>query len=56
MKCHRTEGAITIKTKKELARELDRLLDKGIHNIAEKDRWMVDLDPSDKAVMSMQEI
>ena len=46
MKRQRTEGAIAVKTKEQLGRELvDRLLDKDIHDISEKDRWMLDLYP-----------
>ena len=55
MKHHHTEGNIAPKTKEELAKELDRLLDMDIHNITDKNRWMLDMDPSDRAVMSMQE-
>ena len=55
MKHHRIEGSVAIKTKEELVRELDRLLDTDIHNIADKNRWMLDMDPSDRAVMSMRE-
>ena len=55
MKHHCTESSIAIKTKEELARELDRLLETDIHNIAEKNRWMMNMDPSDRIVMSMQE-
>ena len=56
MKYHSTKGAIAIKTKEQLTRKLERLLDKDIHSIVEKDRGMLDLDPSDKAVMNMQEM
>ena len=56
MKPRCTKGTIAIEIKGQLARELDRLLDKDIHNIAKEDRWMVDLDPLDKAVMSMLEM
>ena len=38
MKYRRTEGNIVPKTKEELARELDKLLDTDIHNIADKNR------------------
>ena len=55
MKHHRTKGVIAIKRKEELARELDRLLNTGIRNISDKNRWMLDMDPSDRVVMSMQE-
>ena len=56
MKCHRSKGSsIVIKTKEGLARELDRLLDTDIHSIAGKNRWVLDMDPSDRVVMSMQE-
>jgi hypothetical protein len=55
-KHHCTEGAIAIKNKSWLARELYRLTDKDIHNLTKKDRWMLDLDPSDKAVMNMREM
>ena len=30
-------------------------MDTDIHNIADKNRWMLDMDPSDRAVMSMRE-
>ena len=56
MKHHRTKGTIGINTRGQLARELDSLLDKDIHNIAEKYGWMLDLDTSDKAVVSMWEL
>ena len=36
MKHQRTEGSIVLKMKEELARELDKLLDTDIHNIADK--------------------
>ena len=55
MKHHRTERSIALKTKEELARELEKLLDTDIHNIADKNRWMLDMDPADVAVMSMRE-
>jgi hypothetical protein len=55
MKHHRTEGSIALKTKEELARELDKLLDTDIHNIADKNRWMLDMDPAGIAVMSIRE-
>ena len=55
IKHHRTKGSIATKMKEELARELDRLLDTDIHNIADKNRWMLDMNPSDRAVMSMRE-
>ena len=55
MKQHRIEGNIALKTKEELARELDKLLDTDIHNIADKNRWILDMYPSDRAVMSMRE-
>ena len=54
MKHHRTEDEIAIKTNEKIARELDRLLDKDIFTITDNDRCMLDLDPSDKAVMSMR--
>ena len=53
MKHHRTKGCIAIKTREELARELDRLVDIDIHNIIDKERWMLDMDPSHRAVMSV---
>jgi hypothetical protein len=56
VKHHRIEGTITIKTRGQLARELDRLLDKDICNMSKKVRWMLDMDPSKKALLSMQEI
>ena len=56
MKYHRIKGVIAIKTKEDIVRELDIPLDKDIHNTAEKDRLMLDLDPSDKTVMSMGEM
>jgi hypothetical protein len=37
-------------------RDLDTLLNKDIHNITKKDRSMLDLDPSDEAVMSIWEL
>ena len=55
MKHHRTEGSIALKTKEVLARELDRLLDLDIHNIADRNRWMLDMDPVDIAVMRIRE-
>ena len=55
MKHHYTERSITLKTKEVLARELDRLLDADIHNIADRNRWMLDMDPVDVAVMSIKE-
>ena len=55
MKHHRTKGSIVIKTREEIARELDRLLDTDIHSISDKDIWILDIDLSDSAVMSMRE-
>ena len=52
---HRTKGSIAFKMKEELVRELNRLLDTDIHNIADKNRWMLDMDPVDVVVMSMRE-
>jgi hypothetical protein len=57
MKNHHIKGIIAIKTRVQLARELDRLLNKDIHNIAGKNRWMLDyMDPLNRAVMSMWEM
>ena len=56
MKHHHTEGTIAIKTRRQLARELDRLFDKDIYNIAKKDSWVLDLDLLNKVVMSMREM
>ena len=50
-----TKGNISPKTIEELARELKKLVDTDIHNIAGKNRWMLDVDLSDRAVMSMRE-
>ena len=55
MKHNHTKGSIALKTKEELARELGRLLDTDIHNITDKNRWMMDMDPVDVAVMSIRE-
>ena len=55
MKNHRNEGSIASKTKEEVVRELDKLVDTDIHNIADTNRWMLDMDPSERAVMSMQD-
>ena len=55
MKHHCTEGSISLKTKEELAKELNKMLDTNIHNIADKNRWMLDMDPSNVVVMSMRE-
>ena len=52
---HRTEGSIILKTKEELARERDKLLDTDMHNIVDKNIWMLDMDLADAAVMSMGE-
>ena len=52
---HRIEGSIALTTKKELARELNTLLDTDIHNIPDKNRWILDMDPLDRVVMIMRE-
>ena len=49
-------SSIALKMKEELARELDKLLDKDIQNITDKNRWMLDMDPLDSVVMSMRKI
>ena len=54
MKFYRTEGTIAIKTKDKLERELDRLLDTDKHNIVDKNRWMLNMDLSDRAVLSAE--
>ena len=51
-----TEGILALKRKEELAREYDRLLDTYIHNIADKNKLMLDMNPADVAVISMREI
>ena len=56
MKHHHTKGAIAIKTKKQLARQLDKLLDKDIHNIQDRDRWLLDLQQSDIGEMSLRQL
>ena len=55
MKHHRIEGGIALKSKEELVRELDELFDTDIHNIVDKNRWMLDMDLSDRLVTSMRE-
>ena len=55
MKPQGIKGSITLKTKEELSTELDTLLDTDIHSIADMNRWMLDMDSSDVAVMSMRE-
>ena len=45
-----------VETKEQLARELDRLLDKYIHSIAKKDKCMLDVDTLDRAMMKMREM
>ena len=54
MKFYRMEGSIAIKTKDKLERELDRLLDTDKHNIVDKNRWMLNMDLSDRAVLSAE--
>jgi hypothetical protein len=56
MKDHCIKGAIVVETKEQLARELDRLLDKYIHSIAKKDKCMLVVDTSDRAMMKMREV
>ena len=56
MKHHHTKGAIAIKTKEQLARQLDKLLDKDIHNIQDRDRWLLDLQQSDIGEMSLRQL
>ena len=51
MKHQRTKGSIALKTREELAKELDRILDTDIHSIADKNRWMLNMDPVNVAVM-----
>ena len=48
-------GNIALKTKEKLARELNKLLDTDIDTITDKNRRMLDMNPSDSAVMSMRE-
>ena len=56
MKHHQTKGAIIIETREQLGRELDKLLNKDIHNIQERDRWLLDLQQSDVGDMSLRQI
>ena len=55
MKHHPTEGSIAIKMEEELARELDRLVDTDIHNIVDTNKWIMDMDQSDRAATRMRE-
>ena len=56
MKHHHTKGAIALETREKLARELDKLLDKDIHNIQDRDRWLLDLQQSDAGEMSLRQL
>ena len=56
MKHHQTKGAIALETREQLARELDKLLDKDIHNIQDRDRWLLDLQQSDVGEMSLRQL
>jgi len=56
MKHHHTKGMLAIQTREELHSELDKLLDKDIHNIPARDRWMLDLQESDIDEMSIRQL
>ena len=56
MKHQGTEGSIVTKTREQLVRDLDRLLDTDIHIIRDKERRRLDMDLSERAMMSMWEI
>ena len=47
---------LAIQTREELSSELDKLLDKDIHNIPARDRWMLDLQESDIGNMSIRQL
>ena len=56
MKHHHTKGMLAIQTREQLSLELDKLLDKDIHNIPARDRWMLDLQESDIGDMSIRQL
>ena len=56
MKHHQTKGSIALETREQLGRELDKLLDKDIHNIQDQDRWLLDLQQSDVGEMSLRQL
>ena len=55
MKHHHTKGSIALKTKEELPREINRLLDIDTDNPAYRNRLMLDMDPADVEVTSIRE-
>ena len=56
MKHHHSKKTLAIQTREELSSELDKLLDKDIHNIPARDRWMLDLQESDIGDMSIRQL
>ena len=47
--------ALHSKRKKNSARELDQLFNTDIHNIADKNIWMLDMDTLGRSVIDMRE-
>ena len=56
MKHHDTQGAIALETKEELIRELEKLLNKTLQTIEERNRWILDLDVTNTVLMSATKI
>ena len=56
MKHHHTKGMLAIQTREKLASELDKLLDKDIHNIPARDRWILDFQEPDIDEMSIRQL
>ena len=54
-KHHRTKGSLVLKANEDLFREIERQLDMGVDYAADKDKWMLELDPVQLASFSLAE-
>ena len=54
-KHHRTKGSLVMKANEDLLCEIERQLDMGVDCVADKDKWMLEVDPVQLANFSLEE-
>ena len=54
-KHHRTKGSLVMKANEDLLNEIERQLDMGVDCVADKDKWMLEVDPVQLANFSLEE-
>ena len=53
-KHHHTKGSLVMKANKDLPKEIERQLDMGVDCVADKDKWMLEIDPVQLANFSLK--